>query len=51
MNFEHDLRGLFTRPAKKTLYDIDNEFHRRVIVIQQNDLVHRWRLRFRRSSL
>ncbi len=40
MNFEHDSRRLFSIHRKKTLEDSDYEFHWRVIVIQQQHLVH-----------
>ena len=44
MNFEHDSRRLFSIHAKKTLQDRDYKIHGRVIVVQQQHLVHLWRL-------
>ncbi len=43
MDFEHHTRCLFTTQMEKLLKNDDYELHRRVIVIQQNHLVHRRR--------
>ena len=43
VDLEHDSRGTFAIHAEIFLQDDDDEIHRRVIVIQQQDLVHRWR--------
>src|SRR3546814_13228170 len=48
MYLQHDLHRLFTRVAEKVLQDLDHEFHRRVIVIDDDDLAHR---RARESGL
>jgi len=40
MNFEHDLRCLFSIQRKKPLENGDNELHGCVIVIQQHYLIH-----------
>ncbi len=45
MNFEHDLRGLFTTFVKKILQYDDDKIHRRVVIIQQHHLIHRWWLK------
>lgn len=47
MYMEHDLRGFFVILAEKALQHVNDEFHRGVIVVQQQNLVHRRFLRFR----
>ena len=37
---QHDLGRLFAVHAEKDLQHMDHELHRRVVVIEQNDLVH-----------
>src|SRR5258706_2641 len=44
MDFKHDLSRLFPRHRKESLQHDDDEFHGRVVVVQQNDLEQRWRL-------
>src|SRR3546814_9167411 len=44
---QHDPRGLFPRLAEKPLQHVNDELHRRVIVVQQEHLVHRRLLRLR----
>src|SRR5690348_11524501 len=44
MNFEHDLGGPFPRQREEELEDLDHEFHRRVVVVVHDDLVHGRRL-------
>src|SRR3546814_19514283 len=41
MYLQHDLHRLFTRVAEKVLQDLDHDSHRRVIVIDDDDLAHR----------
>ena len=43
MYFEHYLSGLFAAFGKKLLQNHHNEFHGRVIVVQQQHLIQRWR--------
>ena len=42
MNFQHDLSGSFTVFVKKFLNYHHDKLHGRVVIIQQNDLVHLW---------
>src|SRR5512135_2259338 len=44
MNLQHDLGRLLPPLAEELLQNADHELHRRVIVVQQHHLVHRWRL-------
>src|SRR5260221_96526 len=44
MNFEHDLRGTFMGMPKKLLQHVNDEFHRRVIVLVHHPLTPRRRL-------
>jgi hypothetical protein len=46
MHFEHDLQSSFAIHLKKPLQYLDYEIHGRVIVIEQNHLVHARRLGF-----
>jgi hypothetical protein len=41
MNVKHDLCRILCRLAEETLKHVNDEFHRRVIVIQHQNLVHR----------
>jgi hypothetical protein len=41
MDMEHDLGGFFAVLLENVLQDVDDELHRRVIVIQHQYLVHR----------
>src|SRR5262245_49773129 len=45
MHVEHDACRLFAALAKKTLEHMNNELHRRVVVIEKKHLVHRGLLR------
>ena len=38
---QHDVEGLRMVQAKEPLKNVNNEFHRRVIIVQQHDLEHR----------
>jgi hypothetical protein len=44
VNFEHDSRRVFSIHLKKPLQNDNHEIHRCEIVVQQQDLVKRWRL-------
>ena len=39
MYFEHDLRRAFTAHVKNNLQHLNHEFHRGVIIVEQNHLV------------
>lgn len=47
MYMQHDLRGFFVILAEKALEHVNDELHRGVVVVQQQNLVHRRFLRFR----
>mgnify|MGYP003716122175 CR=1 FL=1 len=40
VDMKHDARGLFPGTIEEMFQDVDDKLHRRVIVIQQQDLVH-----------
>ena len=42
VNLEHDSRGTFAIHAEIFLQNDDDEIHRRVVVVEQKHLVHRW---------
>jgi len=44
MHCQHDLRGLFTIHPEEALQYVNHEFHRRVVVVDQQHLEHRWTL-------
>ena len=44
VDFEHDLSGPLAGHAEELLQHDDDEFHRRVVIVQQHDLEHRRRL-------
>src|SRR6267378_4329855 len=44
MHLQHDLRSPLPRHAEELLQHHYYELHRRVVIIQQHDLEHRWRL-------
>src|SRR5579864_2510273 len=44
VNLQHDLRRFFPTHAEHSLEHDHDKVHRRVIVVQQDDLVQRWRL-------
>ncbi len=39
MDMQHDIHRLFAVLAENLLQDVDDEFHRRVVVVQQKHLV------------
>lgn len=41
VDMQHDLRGFFLIHREKRLQDMDDELHRRVIVVKHQHLVHR----------
>jgi hypothetical protein len=47
MYMQHDLRGFFVILAEEALQHVNDELHGSVIVVQQQNLVHRRFLRFR----
>ena len=40
VDMHHDAGGLFTALVKKRLKNLDNEFHRGVVIIQKKNLIH-----------
>ena len=44
MDFQHDLSRFFPRHREESLQHDDNEFHGRVVVIQEDDFEERGRL-------
>mgnify|MGYP004051955115 FL=1 len=54
VDMQHDLRGFFLVHREKRLQDMDDELHRRVIVVKHQHLVHRrlfgFRPRFERDA-
>ena len=49
VNMQHDLGRRLTALAEKPLQDMHDEFHRRVVVVEQKHLVHGRRLEFFRT--
>ena len=47
MDLQHDLHGLVASLVEESLEDVHDEFHRRVIVVQQKHFVEAWLLRLR----
>src|ERR1700733_12988940 len=47
MDMEHNASRLFAVLVEEPLEDVDNELHRRVIVVQHQNFVHRGLLRLR----
>ena len=47
VNMQHDLSRFFAVFAEKSLQNMDDELHRRVVVVEQQNLVHRRLLGFR----
>ena len=40
VNVQHDVGGFLTAFGENTLQNVNHEFHRRVIIVQKQDLVH-----------
>lgn len=45
MDMQHDAHGILVTLSEKAFQDMHNKFHRRVIIVQHQNLVHRWLLR------
>ena len=42
VNMQHDLCGVLAAFVEKFFKDVDNKFHRRVIVVQKQHLIQAW---------
>ena len=51
VNFQHDLRGGLAVLVEKFLDNDHDKLHRRVVIVEQNDLEHLRRLGFLRTTL
>ena len=51
VNLQHDLRGGFAVFVEKFLNHDHDKLHRRVVIVEQNDLKHLRRLGFLRTTL
>ncbi len=51
MDMQHHLSRFFLAHGEKSLQDLDNEFHRSEIIVQQHHLEKRWSVQSRLALL